>query len=238
MKELTNGQTSGLEVTVAPGSLLEAIARVAADPRTNIEAMERLLALQMQLLADQRQAAYFAALARVAAKLMPIVRSKPGHFGKYAPLEDIDAVIRPILAEEGLAQSFDSIGLPNKEMRITGRLTHADGHIDTRTIDLPIDNSGGKNSAQAVISTVSYGRRALTEMFFNIVKRGEDDDGQGGAQRITEQQALDLEALIAEVGASRAGYLKWLGVANVSDILDKDHKKAVQGLEEKRRKQK
>ena len=249
MKELTNGQTSGAEITVAPGSLLEAIARVAADPQTNIEVMERLLAMQMQLLADQRMQAFATAMNRLQKVLPQMTKAgttwnKPDKDGKktvrwhYALIEDIDTVIRPLYTDEGFSVSFNEEQSTGNIRKFSMTVLHADGHSKTLYKTMPLDVSDYRTAAQSENSTTSLARQQLLKMHFNLVARGEDDDGQGGVQCITDEQALDLETLITEVGANRAAYLKWLGVVNVSDILDKDHKKAVNGLEEKRRKHK
>jgi len=53
----------------AQASVLDVIDRAARDPSVDVEKLERLLAIQERLLADQRKTAYFAALARLQAWL-------------------------------------------------------------------------------------------------------------------------------------------------------------------------
>lgn len=226
------------DTTVEPrqADLLSIIAKVATTPNINIEAMERLLAMQERVLADQHRTAFMAAMARLTPKLPEIGKNGTSHHGKYARLEDIDRAIRPLISEEGFSLSFDSLPVEGK-IRVICKLSHAEGHSETKQIDLPLDNSGSKNGAQAVISTVAYGRRALTKMFFNLMEAGEDTDGNS-PDTITAEQARDLEALAVEVKADKKRFFEFMGVAGFDFILGRDYQKAVNALETKRRSQK
>lgn len=55
-----------------------------------------------------------------------------------------------------------------------------------------------------------------------------------GAGPITDEQAAALDKLIAEVGADKEKYLKYLKVAALADIQTKDYANAVAALEAKR----
>src|SRR6185436_7436289 len=100
---------------------------------------------------------------------------------------------------------FDTIPA-EKNIRVICKLSHSEGHFEVKQIDLPLDTSGSKNGAQAVISTVSYGRRALVTMFFNLMTTGEDTDGEVPTT-ITQDQARDLETLADEVKADKKRFL-------------------------------
>ena len=49
--------------------VLDVIARAAADPAVNVEKLERLLAIQQTIMADQRRTAFMGALAELQAVL-------------------------------------------------------------------------------------------------------------------------------------------------------------------------
>lgn len=187
-------------------------------------------------MADQRRVEFFAAMGRLTDKLPPIVKRGQSHHGAYARLEDIDREIRPLLAGEGFSLSFDSVPAEGK-VRVSCTLRHAAGHSETKTIDLPLDTSGSKNGAQSVISTVSYGRRALTKMFFNLVEAGEDTDGNDPGT-ISDDEEKTLISMLEESKANRAKFLEYMKVEKVSDIPSRDYRKAVTMLEEKIRRQK
>lgn len=219
--------------------LLSLLAQAVVDPRMDVAKMERLLEMHRQVTEDQRRVEFSAAMARLQAVLPQI--SKEGRIvvsgterSRYARIEDIDQAIRPLLAAEGFSLAFDTEA-KDHGLLITGKISHAAGHSETRSLLLPLDAQGAKSPVQGVGSTVSYGRRYLLKMILGIVERGEDDDGQGGSQPITEAQVADLSALLTEVQADQPRFLAYMQVARVEDILARDYKRAVTALETKRR---
>lgn len=231
------------ERKVQPTTLLGVIAQAATDPRCDIDKMERLLAMQQAVMKDQREAAYKAALARLQAKLPQIEKHGiiPNRDGsvrsRYAKLEDIDVVLRPLLAEEGFSISFNSESKDGHLFTLLCTLAHSEGHSETNTLLLPLDASEYRTKVQSTGSTMSYGRRQLIKMHLNLIEKDDDDGGQGGSEPITEQQVSDLAALMKKSGASVDRFLQYMRVQQLSDILQRDYQKAVNALEQKRRSQ-
>jgi hypothetical protein len=118
---------------------------------------------------------------------------------------------------------------------VTAKLSHEAGHSETKTVTLPLDASDFRSGVQSVGSTVSYARRTLIKMHLNLIERGEDDDGHGGGEPITEAQVADVLALMEEVKADHGKFLVYMGVGDVKDIRQRDLKKATTALETKRR---
>lgn len=229
-----------------PDNMAEVIYRASKDATVDIDKLERLLAMKERMDAIGREAAFRDALSRVQ-PLIPQMQ-KNGRImvgqterSRYARLEDIDRIIRPIYAKEGFALSFTTDSADGKTYRITGRLSHRAGYFEEKLVVLPIDIVEGKNGpirsgVQSVGSTVSYGRRMLTKLFFNIIETEEDDDGAGaGAEPITQDEADTLRDSITEVGGNMNGFLKLMGVARLEDIPKRDVKRAWAAIEEKRR---
>jgi len=233
---------TGLEAVAhpePPTDLLSILAQAVVDPRMDVAKMERLLEMHRQVTEDQRRVEFSAAMARLQAVLPQI--TKEGRIvvsgterSRFARIEDIDTAIRPLLAAEGFSLAFDTEA-QDKGLLISAKISHAAGHSETRSLLLPVDAQGAKSPVQGVGSTVSYGRRYLIKMLLNITERGEDDDGQGGSQPITEAQAADLAALLTETKSDEPRFLTFMGVARVEDILARDYKRAVTALETKRR---
>src|SRR5262249_16163141 len=97
---------------------------------------------------------------------------------KYAPLEEIDKHLRPLLAEEEMDLSYSDEPREDGGILIRGRLKHLPtGHFEDSFMPAPLDTSGGKSNVQAVGSTNSFLRRYIACNIFNIVVVGEDDDG-------------------------------------------------------------
>ena len=109
---------------------------------------------------------------------LPIIAEKATtNTGKYAPLEDIVEVVRPILKSHGFSLSHRTEWLNDGKMvKVVGILAHRDGHERTSEFVSAADTSGSKNAVQALGSAMSYGRRYTTNDLLGIVTRKEDDD--------------------------------------------------------------
>ena len=221
--------------------IVAVIERAAMNPDVDIEKMERLLAMQERILDRNAEAAFAAAMTSVQSKLPTVLRKSDNKQtdSKYAKHEAMAAVIKPIYTAEGFSITF-SEGDSTKErhVRIVGILRHSAGHKELHHVDLPLDNAGikgtvNKTETHATGSTFSYGRRYLTLLMFDVAT-GDDNDGNGPADTITEEQQANLQALIEEVGANKAGFLRAMGVTALSEIHSKMYAKGVKALEAKR----
>ena len=222
-------------------NLLGVIAAAVADPRIDVEKMERLLAMHEKITTEQRRIDFFSALARIQAKI-PHINKAGMIYGKdkqlrsrYAKIEHIDAILRPLLSEEGFAMSFDSASAPNGGYLLSCTLSHQAGHSEVKSLVLPLDKSDFRSAVQSVGSTISYGKRTLKKMHLDIIETEEDDDGTGGGTKISEDQARDFESAVLEYKGDRALFLKHMKADTFADILESDIPKAVAALGRKRR---
>lgn len=230
------------EPTTEATALIQVIERAATNPNVDIDKMERLLQMQERILERNAKAAYTTALAEMLPKLPVItergsIKNRDGGVqSKYALWEDINEAIGPILAAHGFALTFRT-GSEGTGIKVTGVLSHREGHSEETTITLPADTSGSKNAVQAVASSVSYGKRYTAGALLNITSRGEDDDGRkaAGPPTLSEEQVANLEALLTEVGASKTQFLKFAKVSSLSEILAKNYTTFVKAIEAKRK---
>ena len=223
-----------------PGDILEIILRVAADPKMEIDKMERLLVMHERIVKENRRVEFMGALARIQAKMPQIEKSgqiivKGVERSRYAKLEDIDKVIRPLLEEEGFSFSFDSSSTDGKLFVLSCNLSHREGHAETKTPVLPIDSMQYRSEVQSVGSTLSYAKRQLIKMHLNIVEAGEDDDGIGGSEPISEGQVKSIEVLIKQTGADKKRFLEYMEAKSIKDITSRNYPKAISALEAKKR---
>jgi hypothetical protein len=209
-----------------------------------------------RLKAKEAELAYNAAKGRILKKLaaIKIVKNRPalceidkgkpqkGTYRalKYAPLEEIDKHLRPLLAEENMDLSYSDEPQEGGGIVIRGRLKHLPGgHYEDSFMPAPLDTSGGKSEVQAVGSTNSFLRRYVACNIFNIVVVGDDDDGTGGT--IDEAQTKTILELIkkAKAGPKFLKYMKAQSIqeagslaAAVATIAARDYRKAISTLEE------
>ena len=228
--------------TLEPATLLQVISRAASDPNVDIDKMERLMAMHERMVARDAKAAYAAALSAMQPELPIItergeIKNNSGNVqSKYALWEDINQAISPILCKHGFALSFRT-GDDGGKVKVTGVLSHQQGHSEETTIVLPADTSGNKNAVQAVASSVSYGKRYTAGALLNLTSRGEDDDGRkaGGEPTISEKQVADLKAVLTEVGADIPKFLKYLKVDALENIYARNFDAVVKMAQAKRR---
>ena len=124
-------------------------------------------------------------------------------------------------------------------MRITCELSHNAGHSKHFHADIPIDAAGmagkvNKTPTHAFGSTMSYGRRYLTLMIFDIATEDDDGNRAGNGAVISDEQATDLLNLINEVGADKAKFLAYMRVDSIADIPVAKLGGAIAKLEAKR----
>lgn len=197
-------------ITEGPGALLSAIVSLARDPQVDVLKLQALLGMQERLEGRQAEIEYNRALAR----LPPMHVKKNGTIKlgdkgsvPFAKWEDMAAVIEPLLEAEGFRLMFDA-AVREGGMAITGKLLHRDGHCGVATMPLGIDSGPGRNSLQAMGSTLSYGKRYTTEMLLNIVRDGEDKDGTlGTGKPLTEHQRDQMLAKFAEAKVPEGQFL-------------------------------
>jgi hypothetical protein len=209
----------------SPSTILALIERVALDTRADVEKLDRVMAMYDRLKAKGAELAFNAAKGRILKKLagIKIVKNRPvlseiekgkpqkGTFEafKYAPLEEIDKHLRPLLAEEEMDLSYSDDPWEGGGILIRGRLKHLpSGHYEDSFMPAPLDTTGGKSSVQAVGSTNSFLRRYVACNIFNIVVVGDDDDGTGGT--LDEAQIKTVLDLMkrAKVGPKFLKYMR------------------------------
>ena len=164
-----------------PGTgLAVVIERLAANPSVDVAKLEKIIDLQERILRHEAEAAFNAAFAAMQPEIPVIIEHQIGDGGKwsYAPLEDIVAPLRPILARHGFSLSHETQWPDGKTIKVIGHLTHRNGHARRSEFQSQADNSGSKNTIQALGSSVAYGKRYTTKDLLCIVTKGEDDDGE------------------------------------------------------------
>lgn len=235
-QELTVCQEQAL-ATHRPADMMQAISRAAMDPTVDVAKMQALLDMAERMQATAARVEYQAAMARLQAKMPRI--EKDGAIvvsgqtrSRYATLENIDRILKPLLAEEGFAISFDTKVVDNK-LVVEGRVTHAAGHSEVKQVPLALDTSGSKNGTQATGSTITYGQRYLIKMLFNIVEVGLDQDGEQPLEPITQDQVIAINDMIRESGANVAKLLEWADAKTVADIPANKYGQVVAELKRK-----
>lgn len=176
-----------------PSSLPSIIERAASDPTFDIDKLQRLLDMQEQHELRTAQNAFSAAHADAEAEMETISAdaNNPQTRSRYATFAQLDRATRPIYTKYGFSISFTTEPMSTENsLLVVGTLSHRQGHTKRYQVPVPITTVGIQGKAMmtpihATMSAVSYGRRNLEIMMFNL-QIGDDDDGNragGGVGR-------------------------------------------------------
>jgi len=187
------------------------IFELARDPSLDEAKLQALVGMQNAMADREARRLFNQDMALAQSECQAVVRaavvklSKPGEADKggykYAALEDIDEMLRPIMTKYGFSVTYDRVPRQGDGggFVITGTLRHRGGHEITGSFALPLDSGPGRNNLQAAGSTDSYGRKYVLMGFFNIVRKNADDDGfAAGAVPVSRDQAARLVQLVDE----------------------------------------
>jgi len=187
------------DVFTTSGQLLTVIERAASNKEIDVDKMDKLLQMQERILAKQAEQQFNEAMREVQSQVPRILRdaTNPSTNSRYTRLESLLKVIVPIYTEHGFSISFGTADCPiPAHYRITAVVSHKGGHSRPYQCDIPIDDKGmkgmqNKTATHGFGSTMSYGRRYLTLLVFNIALVNEDDDKGQQKPTSTARTATD-----------------------------------------------
>lgn len=230
-------------VPEAPNGMVAMMERLALNPDLPVDKLEKLLEMQLKVRALEAETAFNAAMTAAQSEMRRVSAdaNNPQTNSKYASYGQLDKALRPIYTKHGFAVSFDEGPAPSKEEVLAlAYVSHAGGHTRTYRKTMPIVTTGIKGNTMmtathGAASAGSYAKRYLLKDIFNVAIGEDDNDGNGiVGPKITEKQAADLEALIEEVKANKAAFLKTCKIEHVEDLPLAKLKGAIERLEAKR----
>jgi len=136
---------------------------------------------------------------------------------KHATLDKVSAIIGAALAKHGISHRWEVEQPEGGRIKVTCVLTHALGHSERVPMESKADDSGGKNSIQAVGSAVTYLQRYTLLAASGMATTDQDNDGAGasGPGHMAEEQKADWLAAIDALDSTEAGEETWARIAEV-----------------------
>lgn len=229
--------------TIQPTSALSPMVQAVMNGQMTPEQLQSLLNVQKDYERNEAEKAFHQALADFKKNEIKMDRDKLVSYKtdkgtteyRHTTLGSALIKINPILSQYGLSLTWETAQGQGGMITVSCVLSHSMGFSKTTSLSASPDQSGGKNNIQAIGSTVSYLQRYTAFALLGLASVDQDDDGKsGGDQTITEEQAMTLQALIEEVKADKAGFLKFMDVTRLDEIGAKHYTRAVKALEKKR----
>ena len=151
---------------------------------------------------------------------------------KYAELGDVIESAKPAYTKEGFSMIFYEGDCPKENhVRIYVDILHCAGHMETKHYDVPMDGKGlrGNDNMTAIhgkASSVSYGRRYLMCMIWNIPTSDNDGNTQV-LPNITDKQLHTLRDLLIAKELPESGLIKVLKVDSLEELPEKRYMEAM-----------
>jgi hypothetical protein len=235
------------------GAMLNIIERAAFDPTVDIARLEMLFDMQRKFLADEARVKFERAMSAAQGEMGPVTKDAQNNHTKsrYARLEAVDEVIRPIYSKHGFSLSFNQAEAPSGAIKVVCKVGHEAGHSELYDLTGGLDNKGSggnanKTDIQATGSTVTYLRRYLTCMIFNVVIADQDRDGNAEQQnkahlvRINEEQKAEISTILkalVEAKIETDSFYPWIrdhmNAEAIDDLKASDFPRVVTALKRK-----
>lgn len=222
-------------------SSIAGILRIAVESKVDVNTIERLVALHERM--SDRSAAHEFNVAHAAfqdecpsipktstAKITS--KNGGGYSYSFAGLDQIAKVVRPVLRKHGLSYSWDSV-VNSGSITVTCTLKHVGGHSVTAQFTSPTKPLTDSMSAQQeVAAALTFGKRQSLIQVLGVTT-SDADSGLADGQKISEEQAAEIEALIVSTASDRAKFLAYMGTDDVPSILARDFNRARAALKAK-----
>lgn len=205
----------------------QAIQALIARPELDVSKVRELFELQREVRRDEAFAAFNEAMSEAQEEMSMVSQDASSDKGKYASYAALDRAIRPIYSKHGFSVRFDTGEARENEVRVIAEVARG-GYSREYHFDVPADGKGAKGNdvmtkTHAALSAVTYGRRALLKMIFNIAEgKDVDDDGKaagGGDAVLSSDQLAEIYSLIDETDTEMSTLLAHIKVARLEDVF-------------------
>ncbi len=241
MKAQTQEIVEAKEPVATSVSIVDIIERAVTNPDVDADKMQKLLEMRMTVM-EMEAAQNYAMSMNAAQSEMGLISqdaaNKQAH-SKYASYAALDKALRPIYTRHGLSISFGtSNDAPDGHVRVMARIRHNSGHMETEFLDIPNngeDAEGGDvmTKTHAQMSGVSYGRRGLLKMIFNIAEGDDDGNRASAGELITEDQCKKILTRLEATGSNIEIFCKLLKIPSIAEMPQAKHSAAGAMLDKK-----
>lgn len=240
--ERTEGPAA-IEVVAAPAKTPMEMAYALIQGGADLGSVKEMLAMSRELAADAARMAFDAAMSEAKAEIPPILKNREVDFTsakgrtnyRHEDLGEIARTVDPILARHGLSYRFRT-EQDGPSVKVTCIVAHREGHAEENFITAPRDESGNKNSIQAIGSTITYLQRYTLKSSLGLAASSDDDGkkaGEAEVETISMEQIEELQDLIEKAGSTVEGFCKVGKVPSLADLRAADFDRAKSWLNDR-----
>ena len=196
-------QQLALEVAGQPKAqtgmeLMQTALQMAITQGAALEVVDRLIKGQREAQEYAAKVDWNDAMNRCQTAMKHIGRDATSDKGKYASYAQLDKCLRPIYMAEGFSLSFNEETQANADLVRVVCTVALGGHERVYKMDIPADGKGARGGdvmtkTHAHGSAVSYGKRYLLNMIFNVAVGDVDDDGKAAGGKLSDPDYLKHE---------------------------------------------
>lgn len=238
----TNGNS--LPVAASPAAMMQ----LAMNNGLNLEKVEKMIELQAKWDAIEAEKAYTMAMAQFKKNPPEIDKNKNVNYQKkdgswvaynHATLGNVTKIINSELAKSGFSSGW-SMSQEDKRVTVTCTITHKKGHSKSASLSAPPDDSAGKNSIQAIASTVTYLERYTLLALTGLATHDQDDDGAGAGagpqvKYISNKQQHTIRDILISDEVDEIEFLTWAKAESIDTIPEKIYNTIIKGLEDRKK---
>lgn len=224
--------------TPVPATPMELLAS-AIDRGMAPEMIKQLMDLQERYEANLARKAYDNAMAAAKAEIPVIIKNRTVDFTsqkgrthyKHEDLAEVARTVNPILAKHGLSYRFRTKSPVGEPISVTCVVSHRDGFFEENELIAGRDETGNKNSIQAIGSTLTYLQRMTLKAALGLAA-SDDDDGKaaGAGETITDEQAAKLAKLLADKGRTPDQLCKVFNIEALSELPTRSYAAALEKI--------
>jgi hypothetical protein len=215
--------------------------RVAIEKGTPVEALEKLVSLHERMEARQAARLFAEAMGAFQRECPQIkkgstakiaTKSGSSYEFTFAPLEEIAAVINPILARHGLSYNWD---MTVKDGMLTDVCTvrHIAGHSVPSSVTVPIATSSGMSEQQKVSAANTFAKRLSLSNALGIITMDDDPEAkEADPTPISDDQATVVADRVKDLKINAGKFLKYVGAKSVATIRAVDYERAIAALDQ------
>jgi len=243
MNEATLAEAKKVIIPEIVESNYDKAINLAIEQKSDLATIEKFMDLRERWEKNEARKSYNEAMAKFKANPPEIDKNKHVKFQtlkgtteyNHADLFNVTDKISSELSKYGLSASWTT-AQGDKAISVTCKISHVKGHHEETTLSSSPDDSGGKNSIQAIGSAVTYLQRYTLLALTGLATREQDNDGKTeDVKYISDKQKstiIDMFNSIDLTEIQKANFFKYMGVEkdDFDKIKEADFAKAMNTL--------